>query len=172
MVALRRLCGLAGETRPRPGDRYDDRMVDPVNPPGERRLSHPPSDRYRSAASDLAPAPAPVASPVRGLAFGVAAALAGAMAITVLGGILTVTAGLVVIAAATGWTVGIVMPGRRRTAVALALLAVALGQLGLWAYAQSEGGVLGLVDLLWQVYGGLVPLEFAAAAVSAWIATR
>ena len=44
--------------------------------------------------------------------------------------------------------------------------------IGLWAYAQSEGGVLGPLDLLWQVYGGLVPFEFAVAAVLAWIGAR
>ncbi|MGZ8437646.1 MAG: hypothetical protein ACXWXR_03785, partial [Candidatus Limnocylindrales bacterium] len=98
--------------------------------------------------------------------------LAGAAAISVLGGVVTVTAGLVVVAAATGWAVGAVLPGRPRTAVLLALLAVALGQLGLWAYALSQGGVLGPLDLLWQVYGGLVPLEFAASATLAWIGTR
>lgn len=157
-------------TRPRPrsGHRYDGRMADPANPPGERRLAHPPSDRYvKPAADDVRPA-----KPGRSLAFGAIAALAGAATITVLGGVLTVTAGLVVIAAATGWAVGAVLPGRFRAAVALAVAAVALGQLGLWAYAQSEGGVLGPLDLLWQVYGGLVPLEFVAAAVLAWIGAR
>ena len=82
------------------------------------------------------------------------------------------TAGLVVVAAATGWATGAVLPGRSRTAVALALAGVAVGQLGLWAYAQSQGGVLGPLDLLWQVYGGLVPLEFVVAAILAWIAAR
>jgi hypothetical protein len=100
------------------------------------------------------------------------AALAGALAITVLGGVATVTAGLVVVAGATGWVVGALLPGRVRAAVVLALAAVALGQLGLWAYALSEGGVLGPLDLLWQVYGGLVPLEFLAAAILAWIGAR
>lgn len=147
-------------------------MADPTNPPGERRLQHPPSDRYTKTVADPTPAPAVTPSPGRGLAFGVIGGLAGAAAITVLGGVVTVTAGLIVVAAATGWAVGAVLPGQPRTAVLLALLAVALGQLGLWAYALSQGGVLGPLDLLWQVYGGLVPLEFAAAATLAWIGTR
>lgn len=100
------------------------------------------------------------------------AGLAGAAAITVLGGVVTMTAGLIVVAAATGWAVGAAMPGRTRAAVGLALVAVALGQLGLWSYARSEGGVLGPIDLLWQVYGGLVPLEFLAAAIFAWNGAR
>ena len=153
-------------------------MVDPTsppgapeNPPGERRLAHPPSDRYARATSPLATGAA-TASPERRLALAVIAALAGAVAITLLGGVLTVTAGLIVVAAATGWAIGAAYPGRVRTAIALAVGAVAVGQLGLWAYARSEGGVLGPLDLLWQVYGGLVPLEFLVAAALAWIATR
>ena len=148
-------------------------MADPANPPGERRLSHPPSDRYATAAPAGAPGSVPeMTAPGRHPAFAVIAALAGAAAMTVLGGVLTVTAGLVVVAAATGWLVGTLLPGRVRAAVLAALAAIALGQLGLWLYAQSEGGVLGPLDLLWQVYGGLVPLEFLGAVVLAWIAAR
>jgi hypothetical protein len=146
-------------------------MADPANPPGERRLSHPPSDRYTPAAAP-APEPGSAESRGRGLAVGATAGLAGAAAITVLGGILTMTAGLVVVAAATGWAVGALLPGRSRAALSLTLAAVALGQVGLWAYALSQGGVLGPLDLLWQVYGGLVPLEFAAASLLAWVAAR
>lgn len=158
-------------------------MAEPTNPPGERRLAHPPSDRYRSvvtddaevgpAAPNLAAADGSAAGRERrGPALGVIAALAGAAGITVLGGLATVTAGLVVVAAATGWTVGNVLPGRSATAVTLALASVALGQAGLWGYALAQGGVLGPLDLLWQVYGGLLPLEFAAAAIFAWMAAR
>ena len=147
-------------------------MADQTNPPGERRLPHPPSDRYRTTVADPAPASTVTPSPGRDLAFGLIGGLAGAAAITVLGGVVTVTTGLIVVAAATGWAIGAVLPGRPRTAVLLALLAVALGQLGLWAYALSQGGVLGPIDLLWQVYGMLVPLEFVAAAIPAWIGAR
>jgi len=149
-------------------------MADPANSPGERRLAHPPSDRYRSPAAPLAPpsSPAGPAPLARGLGLGAVAGLVGAAAITILGGVLTVTAGLIVVAAATGWAVGAVLPRRTRAALILALAAVALGQLGLWAYARSEGGVLGPFELLWQVYGGLVPLELLAAAILAWIGAR
>jgi hypothetical protein len=146
-------------------------MAEPAKSPGERRLSHPPSDRYANADPALGSGPIPPATG-RHVALGVIAGLTGAAAITLSGGVLTVTAGLVVVAAATGWAVGAVLPGRIRTAVAIALAAVALGQLGLWAVARSEGGVLGPLDLLWQVYGGLVPLEFLAAAAFAWVGTR
>ena len=36
-------------------------------------------------------------------------------------------------------------------AIVLAVAAVALGQLGIWQYARTEGGVLPLVDYLGEV---------------------
>lgn len=177
--------------------RYDDHMADPTDSPsgagggstpatppdpGERRLAHPPSDRYRTAKTDLRPGLDQAASPGRSVAFGAVAGIAGAAAIAILGGVLTVTAGLLVVAAATGWAVAMGLrieggaphtgSGRVRTALTLTLVAIALGQVGLWVYGRSEGGVLAPLDFLWQVYGGLVPLEFGAAAITAWIAAR
>jgi hypothetical protein len=108
--------------------------------------------------------------------------LAGSAAIIVLGGVLAVTAGLLVVAVAIGWGVGAgVLAGggatldrgaRTRLSLALTLGAVALGQAGLWAYARSEGGVLGPLEYLWDVFGLLVPLELAAAAITGWIVAR
>ena len=57
-------------------------------------------------------------------------------------------------------------------AIAIAVGAVLLGQLGLWQYARVEGGVLPLLDYLMQVFGLLVPLQFAVATVVAWVAAR
>jgi hypothetical protein len=147
-------------------------MPDPANTPGERRLSHPPSDRYEQAARVTAPDDTPAATQGRRLTLGLIVALAGAAVIALLGGLATVTAGLVVVAAATGWAIGAVLPRRPGSAVGLAVIGVALGQAGLWTYALSQGGVLGPLDLLWQVYGGLVPVEFLAATIPAWIAAR
>lgn len=149
--------------------------------PGERRLAHPPSDRYRV----VEPAPAPddaAATPTRGVVFGAAAAIAGAAAITVLGGVLAISSGLIVVAGATGWAVaaglragagGSIRRTRRvRLAVAFAVLAVALGQAGLWAYGRAEGGVLGPLDYLAETFGLLVPVEVAVAWIVAWISAR
>ncbi len=157
--------------------------------PGERRLAHPPSDRYRAAeaaAAASAPGAAGVADPgasvARGLAIATVAAIAGAAATVVLGGIVTLTAGLVGVAIATGWAVaaglrfgaGDHLAGGRRAwiAVAIAVGAVALGQLGLWLYARTEGGVLPLPDYLLEVFGILVPAQALAAAVAAWVTAR
>ena len=152
--------------------------------PGERRLAHPPSDRYRAAeaaaaARDL---PDPAASVARGVAFATVAAIAGAALTVVLGGIITLTAGLVGVAIATGWAVaaglrfgaGSHLVGSRRAwiAVVMALVAVALGQLGLWLYARTEGGVLPLPEYLGEVFGILVPIQAVFAALTAWVSAR
>ena len=109
-------------------------------------------------------------------------AIVGAVAIVVLGGVLTLTLGLLVVAAATGWGVamglrfgaGDHLARRRRwvSAVGLSVAAVGLGQLGLWQYARTEGGVLAPLDYLGAVYGPLVPLQFATAAIVAWLTAR
>jgi hypothetical protein len=156
--------------------------AEPVTP-GERRLAHPPSDRYRLAETPPADERAdPGASVVRGVAIAVAAAGLGAVAIVILGGVLTVTAGLVIVAAAIGWGVGAglrfgagpQLPPRRRVviAVVLAIVSVALGQAGLWQYGRTEGGVLAPLDYLAEVYGPLVPLQLVAAAIAAWVGAR
>ena len=178
----------------RTGGGYDARVIDddrsepnPTGPasPGERRLAHPPSDRYRAAearAAVAAEAGDPAASVARGVAIAAVVAIVGAAAIVALGGLLTITDGLLVVAGFTGlavaialrWGAGGELSRRRRMvlAVGLAVGAVALGQLGLWQYALIEGGVLGLPDYLGQVYGPLMPVEFATAGVVAWLAAR
>ena len=169
-------------TKPLPSD------ASPATPsPGERRLARPPSDRYREAEAAATAAEAeatidPVASAARGVALAAAVAIMGAAAIVFLGGVLTFTEVLLVVAGFTGGGVGIALRwgagnhlgGRRRVAIALVLAvgAIALGQLGLWQYGRTEGGVLGPLDYLGQVYGPLVLVEFAAAGVLAWLAAR
>jgi hypothetical protein len=105
-------------------------------------------------------------------------AVGGAVAITLAGGLLAMTAGLVVIAVAVGWAIGAVLARRveisrrRWIAPVLAILGVGLGQLGLWLIARQEGGTLGVVEYLGEVFGFLVPLELAAAGVVAWWQAR
>jgi hypothetical protein len=171
-------------TDPAPADSAAD---DPAAPtPGERRLAHPPSDRYRAAEAQAAAAeadrPDPAASVARGLAIAVAIAVVGAAGIVVVGGVLSQTTGLVVVAGATGLLIayalqvgaGDHLTSRRRIALAVGLtvLAIALGQLGVWQYARSEGGVLPLIDYLGEVFGLLVPLQFAAGIVAAALVAR
>ena len=94
---------------------------------------------------------------------GVAVALAGAIAMTILGGPLSITAGLIGAAAVIGWLVGIVTRPARAAAIAIAVGSVALGLVGIWLFAGLEGGALGLVDYLAQVQGILVPIELVVA---------
>jgi hypothetical protein len=147
--------------------------------PGERRrLDHPPSERYRGATqttgsadeagvADLEEA-APL-SPTERLIRGVGVGLIGAIVLTLLGGPLSVTVGLVAAAGAIGWLTGLVVRPLRPAAVAIALASVGLALVAIWLYAGIEGGVLGIVDYLAEVQGILVPIEFAAAAGLAFV---
>ena len=154
---------------------------------GERRLARPPSDRYRTVApaaeagSDGEQAEAG-GSLGRAVAFGALTGLVLASAITVLGGVLLITAGLIAVAGLGGWAIAVavraggldaVAPSRRRAlAVGLAVAAVLAGQLGLWLFARYEGGVLGPVDYLAETFGLLVPLQFLVGVAAAWLAAR
>lgn len=154
--------------------------------PGDRRLDRPPSERYRPAAAADAPparsASSDRASPARGVAFGGLAALLGAAAIVLFGGAMAVSAGLLVVAAAIGYAVGLAtvvgaagtLPDGARPwiAAALAALSVILGQVGLWLFARAEGGVLPPIDYLGQTFGPLVPIELMVAAGVAWWRAR
>jgi hypothetical protein len=170
------------EPGPPPAEAAAEPAPAPAGPiPGERRLAHPPSDRYR-AAELAAQAPARPTSRARGLAYATVVVVVGALAITVLGGIVTLTGGLLALAAIIGWATawalriggGASIRGRRRAwlAVALALGSIVLGQIGLWLYGLTEGGVLPLVDYLGEVFGPLVPAQAIIAVVVAWVAAR
>jgi hypothetical protein len=179
LAPVRRRCHGAGH--------YDGPVTQPTQPPapGERRLDRPPSDRYRTAdaATDAsAAASTDPGSAGRALAWGALVAIAGAAATVVLGGVLALSAGLLVVAAATGWAIGkavalgggTAMRRRRRpwTAVALAAGAVVLGQVGLWLFARTEGGVLPLPEYLVETFGPLVPIQAILAVAVAWWAAR
>jgi hypothetical protein len=148
--------------------------------PGERRLARPPSERYDRDE----PAPAPVAEGSVGRALGLGSLLAvgTAIAIVLLGGVAAITAGLLAVAAVGGWVTALAVRSgagqslspRERivTAVVLALVGIALGQLGLWVYGRYEGGVLGPLDYLAEVFGFLVPVQAGLAALAAWLGAR
>lgn len=149
--------------------------------PGERRLARPPSERYGAVEATPEEGSRPQ-STVRGLLLGGGAALLLAVALTVAGEILLITAGLLAVAAIGGWVVaiairtgaGAILTARRRgvASVVLALAGVVLGQLGLWGYAELQGGALDPLAYLAEVHGFLVPLEVLSAGVAAWLAAR
>lgn len=148
----------------------------PNEGPGERRLARPPSERYVAPVEGSVPGGAPDTRSRRWLA--ALLAVAGAVAITLAGGLLGITAGLLVIAGALGWAIAVVLSrgpdvaGGRWLAPALAASAVALGQVGLWLVARQEGGTLDPVSYLAEVFGVLVPLQLAIAAAVAWWQAR
>jgi hypothetical protein len=108
----------------------------------------------------------------------VVVAAIGALALAI-GGILSLSAGLVVIATVLGVVVGWLVRGTvgdraaaGLVAVGVALGGVAIGQVLLWCAALLEGGVLGPLDYLGQTFGILVPAQFVMCGLGAWLAAR
>src|SRR3954469_349666 len=89
-----------------PAGRYDAHVT--TTEPGDRRpqLDRPPGDRYLPR--DNAGTEAPIAWPA------IPVALGGALAYTILGGILSITAGLIVVAGFVGWLLGKLVTGPPR----------------------------------------------------------
>ena len=122
------------------------------------------------------------ASPVRGIGLALLAATMGAAILVFLGGPLSFSYGLIIVAyfigrfAAVGLKVGAgatISPANRVTiAILVSLFAVALGQMGLWVFATTEGGRLSMFDYLANVYGALVPIQFIIATLAAWWGSR
>jgi hypothetical protein len=150
-------------------------VTTPTSEPGDRRpeptrpqLDRPPSDRYvtRPSATD---APA---GRLDALLVPIALVLGTGIAFVFLGGILLVTAGLVLVAAFAGWLTGrLVSPPGRAAVVGLA--AVVVGLLGIWLFGRLEGGVLGPIDYLAEVEGPIVvALSLLAGAGLAAAASR
>jgi hypothetical protein len=117
----------------------------------------------------------------RAVLYGSITAVIGVVVIVLLGGVLTLSGGLLAVAVVIGRAVGLGVvfgggaevgqPTRTWLAIGLALASVVLGQLGLWLYGRSEGGVLDPLDYLWQVFGPLVLFELVIAGfVAAWTA--
>lgn len=122
---------------------------------------------------------------VRAMLYGDLAALLTAAATAVLGGVFAISAGLLVVAAVGGRAIGsLVRAGggaslaerpqrtvRLALAISSAILAVVLGQLGLWFVAGLEGGVLSLPDYLGQTFGLLVPVQaILTIGIATWTA--
>jgi hypothetical protein len=165
-----------------PGDR-----IPSANRPRPRPLSEPPSARFVRRPAE------PGAGRVDGggsrsafrgpVARAGLVAVVGAILIVGVGGILAYPFGLPFIAGGMGVVIGLLTaraavpddgapPAPRRTvlrvAMALALGGIVLGDLGLWLFAHSEGGVLGPIDYLWTTFGLFVPGVALVAAVTAW----
>ena len=147
--------------------------------PGERRLDRPPSERYLIEPE----APTPLTgSTMRALGAGLAAALGWSLATILFGGVLAVSLGLLVLAAAFGrlialavaWGGGSGLAAGPRLAIALATVVdgFLVGQFGVWAYGRLEGGVLAPVEYVMTTFGIVVPLQLLVALGVAWWTAR
>ena len=139
--------------------------------PGDRRpeLDRPAGERYLPAEERASAAESGIPRGAWTLA---AIILGGALVYTILGGILDVTAGLIVAAGFVGWLIGKLVSGPARAA-GVAILAVAVGLLGIWAFGRVEGGVLDPIAYFDAVQGWpLVVLQLLAGAGLAAAASR
>jgi hypothetical protein len=94
------------------------------------------------------------------------ACVGGAAAIVLLVGVLATTTGLLIVAGAIGLAVGSQVGPRPATALAVA--AVAAGDVATWLYARTEGGVLGLPEYLLAVFGAAPIGQVLVATLTAW----
>ncbi len=127
---------------------------------------------------DSTSVPAAASRSRRAIAAGSLAAAAGAMLIVLLGSLFALSAGLLVVAFFVGRFIALAVDaaggyradpaGSAAIAVALGLVGVALGQVGLWIVALAQGGSLDLATFLGETYGPLVPAELGLAALGAW----
>ena len=130
-------------------------------------LDKPPGDRYLPARSARA-ASDDVLGRVRGP---LAVFAGGTVAFVALGGVLAVTAGLIVLAGLVGWLTGLlVRPPLRAAAVAFAT--VVAGLLGIWLFGRWEGGVLDPLEYFAEGEGVVVPLALLAGAGMGAAASR
>ncbi len=101
-----------------------------------------------------------------------AVVIGGALAYTVIGGILVVTAGLVVLAAFLGWLIGKLVARPPRAAL-VGVIAVLVGLAGIWLFGRLEGGVLDPIAYFDEVQGWpLVALQLLAGGGLAAAASR
>jgi len=147
-------------------------MTAPLEP-GERRpgqgrptLERPPGDRYAPTRA-VAREPG-VLGRVRAP---LAVAIGGVLLFVVLGGVLAMTAGLIVLAGLIGWLTGLLVRPPWRAAV-VAVAVVVAGLLGIWLFGRWEGGVLDPIEYLAEVEGFVVPLEVLVAGGLAAAASR
>jgi hypothetical protein len=130
-------------------------------------LDRPPGDRYLPAGRGTA-RPGDRLGETRAP---LAVAAGGVVAFVVLGGILAVTAGLIVLAGLIGWLIGLLVRPPARAALVAVVTAVA-GLIGIWLFGRWEGGVLNPIDYLAEVQGIIVPLQLLAAGGMAAAASR
>ena len=156
---------------------------EPGEVPPRRLLEHAPSERYgasRPAAAgggEIRGRKAP--GPAKAALLGLGAAAIGVVVHVAFAVLLLATGGLLVVSATLGFVVGASVRygagsragagARRGFGVVLAVAAVAVALAVNWGLS---GAYLGPFDFLDQVYGLLVPLQFAAAAAGALAGTR
>lgn len=167
---------------PVPGDRPPAGRL--VRPPSERYAQGPRAGPGAGADPGGTGIAAPTPSALRSLAPAIAVGVITALVLVLVAGVLAERGGLLAIAGIGGAALGLLganaavsSDGRARpsmsrgratrAAVGLALMAVAGGALGTWAYGRIEGGVMDLLSYLWETLGLYVPAQAVVAGLAA-----
>jgi hypothetical protein len=144
--------------------------TEPGDSPRRPQLDRPPGDRYRR--SDAVAGRDPLAGRLAGIWPPLAVVLGGAVAYTLLGGLMAVTAGLIVVALFVGWLIGKLVSPPPRAAL-VGAIAIVIGLLGVWLFGRLEGGVLDPIAYLDEVQGWpLVVLQLLAGGGMAAASSR
>jgi hypothetical protein len=99
----------------------------------------------------------------------------GALAVVIVYGVLAVTTGLLAIAGATGYVLGIVLrgsPSAGSWSLLVAAASMAVGIAGGWLVSLAQGGVAGPLDYVAQTLGVLALVVPLVAAAGAWLGSR
>ena len=147
-------------------ERGDRRPSSSRSTDGRGQLDRPPGDRYRAAPDAGDDTGDRVVWPA------LAVGLGAVIGYVLLGGVLAVTAGLIVVAGFAGWLLGKLVAGPRRAAAA-GVATVVVGLLGVWLFGRIEGGVLDPITYLDEVQGWpLVVLQLVAGGGLAAASSR
>ena len=145
--------------------------TEPGDGPRRPQLERPPGERYRRQ-SELAAGRPASADRFAAVWPPLAVILGGAVAYTLLGGVMAVTAGLIVVALFVGWLIGKLVSPPPRAAL-VGLVAIVAGLLGVWLFGRLEGGVLDPIAYLDEVQGWpLVVLQLLAGGGMAAASSR
>jgi hypothetical protein len=144
--------------------------TEPGDSPRRPQLERPPGERYRR--SELGAGRDASAGRLAAVWQPLAVVLGGAVAYTLLGGVLSVTAGLIIIALFVGWLIGKLVSPPPRAAL-VGLCAIVVGLLGIWLFGRLEGGVMDPIAYLDEVQGWpLVVLQLLAGGGMAAASSR
>ena len=176
---------MTGPTDARPSQGSTPASGDPGDDPPRRLLERAPGERLAGAdpAGGTPGGGSSEGSPGRAIIMGIAGGAIGVAIFLILAIGFSFSAGLLIVAIFTGRFIGLFVragggetlssAGRVLAAIIIFLAALVVAMVATWLWSRGEGGDLGLVDYLDQVYGTpLIALEFMLGTLVTWWSAR